>query len=225
MRRVVVILALLALALPMAAWADTISTTNQTGTIGISGMAGTNGLGPIGTSAISSAGSQLTTFDWGAFSATSGKGGALGTLSFSTGTLATGSVSGGGTFNAGGSFTITGQGKWLAGLPGAPKGKVTLFSGSFTGPVIWTLDSKVGPKSTFTLTGTIAGTLYNGTSVSGTTSQTVYIYNNAQLIAGIGHISIGNTTLSTVPEPGTLGLLGTGLVGIAGIFRRKLMGS
>jgi len=225
MRRVVVVLALLALALPMAAWADTITTTNQTGTIGISGMSGTNGLGTIGTSTISSKGSQLTTFNWGSFTATSPKGGALGTLGFTTGALATGSVSGGGTFAGGGSFSIVGQGKWLSGLPGSPKGKTTLFSGSFVGPVDWTLDSKVGPKSTFTLTGTVAGTLYNGTSVTGTTSQTVYIYNNAQLIAGIGHISIGNTTLSTVPEPGTLGLLGTGLVGIAGIFRRKLMGS
>jgi len=223
MRRVVVILALLALALPMAAWADTITTTNQAGRIFISDPTG--GLGTVGVSTISSMGSQLTNFAWGSFSATSGKGGALGTLSFTTGALATGSVSGGGTFAGGGSFTITGQGKWLAGLPGSPKGKTTLFTGSFTGPVIWTLDSKVGPKSTFTLTGTVAGTLYNGTAVTGTTSQTVYIYNNAQLVAGIGHISIGGTTLSTIPEPGTLGLLGTGLVGVAGMLRRKLMAS
>lgn len=51
----------------------------------------------------------------------------------------------------------------------------------------------------------------------------------AQLIINPGNeffddsteIAVGDTSI-TVPEPGTLGLLGTGLVGIAGLVRRKL---
>jgi hypothetical protein len=37
-------------------------------------------------------------------------------------------------------------------------------------------------------------------------------------------VSFGKTNLAT-PEPGTLGLLGTGLIAVAGIMRRKLLGA
>ncbi|MBZ5613117.1 MAG: PEP-CTERM sorting domain-containing protein [Acidobacteriia bacterium] len=37
-----------------------------------------------------------------------------------------------------------------------------------------------------------------------------------------GGISLGSKSNLLVPEPGTLGLLGTGLLGLAGTIRRKL---
>jgi hypothetical protein len=41
------------------------------------------------------------------------------------------------------------------------------------------------------------------------------------LFSGTADLSSGDTSLS-VPEPGTLGLLGTGLLGIGGLMRRRL---
>jgi PEP-CTERM motif len=200
MRRVV-ILALLALALPMAAWADGIDLTNQFGSIKIS------------SAGISSVGSQLASFN----GIVAPKGHSLGSVRFSTGALISGSIAGGGTFSStGSSFVVIGKGNY-----GQPKG--TIFTGSFVGPITWSVVSNVGQNWTFQLTGEIQGTLYDGRTVSGTTTQLFYT-NPAQLAKGIGHIRLGTTQLS-VPEPGTLGLLGTGLLGIAGMFRRKLMGA
>jgi hypothetical protein len=198
MRRVVV-LALLALALPMAAWASGIDLTNQFGTISIS------------TSGISSKGSELTAFN--GFSAP--KNHSMGSVSYTTGALLTGSIKSGGTFDsAGSSFLVVGNGKY-----GVPV-KGTLFSGSFVGPITWTLVSQVHSKVEYTLSGNISGQLYTGRTVTGTTTQNIYS-SVGQLSNGIGHIQLGNSHLNSTPEPGTLGLLGTGLLGIAGTFRRK----
>ena len=198
MRRVLV-LALLALALPMAAWADGIDLVNKFGSISIS------------AAGITSIGSQLKQFN----GVVASPGHSLGSVSFSTGALIGGSIQTGGTFSdVGSSFVVTGKG------PQVPH-KGTIFSGAFVGPVSWTLVSQNGQSLTYTLSGAIQGTLWNGRFVTGTTTQTI-VSTNGQIALGIGHIRVGNTNILT-PEPGTLGLLGTGLVAIAGMLRRKFV--
>src|ERR1700724_2580939 len=190
------LLVVLALASPLTAFADGIVITNQLGTIAIS------------NAGITSIGSQLTSFN--GIKALPGH--SLGSVSFSTGALTSGSIAAGGTFSSSGStFIVTGSGK------GLPHGAI--FTGSFTGPITWTLTSKVGATLTYTLSGTISGMLYTGRMVSGTTTQTIYS-TSGQLSQGIGHIRAGGTTLA-VPEPNTLLMLGTGLGAMAGLFRRK----
>jgi hypothetical protein len=216
MRRVVV-LALLALALPMAAWADNIGLTNQFGSISVS------------NAGVFTVGSELLTF--GSFAA--GPGHSLGEVVYSTGGLTGGTLAAGGTFSTTGStFDVIGRGAWAKSLPGWSHGYITLFAGSFvsTGPLgqptplTWTLLSKVGQNLTYSLSGEVYGMLYTGRDVYGTTTQEFHA-TVKNLAAGKGYGILGATTLNTVPEPGTLGLLGAGLVGIAGLFRRKLIGS
>jgi hypothetical protein len=183
--------------LPMAAWADGITLTNKFGTISIQ------------QSGITSKGSQLTSFN----GIQAPPGHSLGTVSYSTGALVSGSIAAGGVFSSAGStFDVVGKGNF-----GEPKGPI--FTGGFTGNIDWTLVSHVGQTYVFTLSGDLTGQLYNGVMVTGNTTQTITTH-PGQLNQGVGHITLGNTQLTT-PEPGTLGLLGTGLLGIAGMFRRK----
>jgi len=195
------LLIVLALALPLTAFADGIVLTNQNGSIAIS------------NAGISSTGSQLRSFN----SIVAPPGHSLGSVSFSTGALTSGSLATGGTFSStGSSFVVIGKGNY-----GQPKG--TIFSGSFVGPIMWTLTSAPGAKNlTFTLSGTIQGMLYDGRKVTGTTVQNIFTV-NGQLSQGIGHIKVGSTPLA-IPEPGTLSMFGVGLVALGGMFRRKLVG-
>src|SRR6266481_6014447 len=114
------LMALLAMALPLAAFAGSeVDFTNSGGTL--SG---------------SSAGMTLSGSTLIAVSGLNGMGlvtgNNLGSLTFSTGALLSGDLQHGATFDAGGSFVITGNGS-----NGIPNG--VLFNGTFSGPVTWTL--------------------------------------------------------------------------------------
>jgi hypothetical protein len=192
------LLVLLALALPMAAFANnSVDFTNSGGAL----TGSSAGLSLTGSSLIAMGGSGgLIT-------------GNLGTVSFSTAGLINGSLQNGGTFDAGGAFTIAGNG-----TNGIFNG--TIFSGTFSGPVTWTEITLANGTHNYTLTGSLTGTWYSGATVNGATVQ-LTINTGKSFFEGSTMISSGDTNI-VVPEPGSLTLLGTGLVGLAGILRRKM---
>jgi hypothetical protein len=204
----IVLMALLALALPLGAFADNaVDFTNSGGmlsgssaglTLGNSELIAVNGLG--GKDVVS---------------------GNLGTITLSTGSLASGVLQKNAMFNGGGSFTITSNG-----TDGLPAG--VIFKGSFNGPVKWAytpITLKGGQVvNSYILTGQVSGTWNNGASGGGVVSIEIYtgkgFFSGKKLVIGKG--SGDSIIASAVPEPGTLGLLGTGLLGLAGALHRKL---
>jgi hypothetical protein len=191
-------IAVLALMLPVAAWSDAIDLVYKFGSISVS------------NSGIVSHGSQLKQFN----RVIASPGHALGSVSFSTGALLSGSILSGGTFSdVGSSFVVIGKGSQVP-------HKGLIFNGSFVGPISWTLVAQKGQSLTYQLGGTIQGTLWNGHFVTGATTQTIYS-RNGQVSLGIGHVRIGLPAILT-PEPGTLGLLGTGILAVIRKYRSRV---
>jgi PEP-CTERM motif len=195
------LLAIVALALPLAAFADQVDFTNNGGML-------------TGSTAGLSLGGSVLTSVTGLNGMGTISGPDLGGVTFSTGSLATGSLQMGGTFNPGGMFVISGNGS-----SGIPSG--TMFTGSFSGPVTWTMITLANGTHEYQLSGAISGTWANGASVYGATIQ-LTINTGKGFFNGNTRIASGDTNIVVVPEPGTLGLLGTGLIGLAGLMNRKV---
>jgi len=194
-----ILLFLLALALPMAAFANnSVDFTNSGGKL--SGSSAGLSLSGSTLIAMGSGGTVIT--------------GNLGTVDFSTaGMVSGGNLQMGATFMAGGTFSITGNG-----MDGIHNG--VIFTGTFSGPVTWTKVDLANGTHNYTLSGALTGTWYSGATVSGATVQ-LTINTGKGFFNGSTTISSGDTNI-VVPEPGSLTLLGTGLVGLAGVVRRKL---
>ena len=141
--------------------------------------------------------------------------GNLGGVSFTTGALASGSLRTGGTFATAGTFTIDGNG--TGGLANG-----VLFSGTFSGPLSWTVTTLANGTHNYALTGVVTGTM-GAVNVNGVTVQ-LTVNTGKGLFNGSTRISGGDTTVTpSVPEPSTLAMFGTGALGLVGLWRRRTL--
>jgi hypothetical protein len=149
----------------------------------------------------------------------------LGSVDFSAGAFTGTNILTGGTFASAGSIFNIISGPANYGQP--PKGNI--FTGSFTGPVNWTLVSQSGKYTdNFTLSGAISGTYYSAAaagnagrgltasttqSITGMATENITLYTNqwtqdheALIRLGKGQLSIPAPVASSVTRLGSAGM-------------------
>ena len=234
--KLIAVLGALCLFLPGAAWAKPSNSNNVPSNTcfpgfvclfnqGGTAVGGTSGLIMNGTGGSV----DSTLIGIGSFPAT-------GTLSLTTGALMSGNLSGAGcgippctigVFNAG---TISINVTNYFGFTG------TIFGGTFgtpydastgTGGIAWVFTGTIGTGKNkvyqYELIGPVSGQWEGGQTIGGQTAQ-LYFTTKTPYTGGTINLSSGTTAL-VVPEPAGVGLMGTGLVLMGLLVRRKANGA
>lgn len=155
-----------------------------------------------------------------------------GTFTFTTGAFAggVGTQASPFTWGSGGTLSVT-TGSSAQTINGAsiPAGTL-LFTGSFTGTETATFNDTIVLFNGPFVVGTVNSGLMTALGMTGQTQFHGSLGSNF-LITSFGsnglpataNLSSGDLTITNTPEPGTLALFGSGLLGIAGIARRYLL--
>jgi hypothetical protein len=229
-RRILLIVAAMLFLAPGILHADALNFTFSGGLVVIStGLVATPGAGVISNAPANSipggqlaVPSNLTSIFTLPAGLTSFSGTSLGSVIFTTGTVIQGSkASGQYTFNPGGGISVTAN---ALGLGGVVAPNATLFSGVFSG--ITSFTNPTTPIGPWTLTGKITTTSLNAALLQalGIPSQPTgnFVALEIDVAFRLQGGAIQSGTITLVPEPGTLVLAGTGLIGLAGVLRRRL---
>ncbi|MCL4523741.1 MAG: PEP-CTERM sorting domain-containing protein [Acidobacteria bacterium] len=159
----------------------------------------------------------------------------FGTMSFTTGSVIAATATSA-TFGAGGLVTITSGGNFDVLSGNVVANGTPLFVGFFTGPTTMTqLNSCTGTcdPNTFNfaymLSGPVSGNIDPSLmSLLGLTGNPgangfmlQFVIGFVGLTDPLGNLEGGAVSV-VVPEPGTLALFGTGLIGVAGFIRRRM---